>query len=299
MALPNLRPLSFGEILDSAFTLYRRNFATFIATTLIPVVVMFATFMVLGRGVLASMATGDPGAMVGAAIGSVLVIGLVAFVVVLLMWGALVREAAQAYTGQPTSVADGLQAGLGAVLPLFGAAFVAGLGVVVAGVGVVIALALFMGVLAMLGGVFALLGTLLALAAWFGFFLVAMAVLFAVVPAVVVERAGPIQALERSFTLARGALGRVIGLMLVTFLITYLPTMAVMAVTGGFAQITNPEAIPTGSQLVMQQVLGMAVSVLTTPFMAAVVVLLYFDRRVRTEALDVQMMADRLAVAGD
>ena len=36
MALSNLRPLSFGEILDSAFTLYRRNFATFVLTALIP-----------------------------------------------------------------------------------------------------------------------------------------------------------------------------------------------------------------------------------------------------------------------
>jgi hypothetical protein len=118
-------------------------------------------------------------------------------------------------------------------------------------------------------------------------------------PAIVVEGAGPLEALERSFTLARGALGRVIGLMLVTLLITYLPMMAVMAFTGGFAQIMNPDAIPTAGQFITQQVLSMGVGILTTPFMVAVIVLLYFDRRVRTEALDVQMMTDQLAVAGD
>lgn len=122
--------------------------------------------------------------------------------------------------------------------------------------------------------------------------------LFAVAPAVIVERAGPLEALERSFTLARGALGRVIGLMLVTILITYLPMIAVLAVTGGFAQLANPGAVPSGAQFITQQVLSMGVGILTTPFMAAVIVLLYFDRRVRTEALDVQMMTDSLAVAG-
>jgi hypothetical protein len=61
----------------------------------------------------------------------------------------------------------------------------------------------------------------------------------------------------------------------------------------------NPETLPTTQQLMTQQVLGWAVGVLTTPFMVSVIVLQYFDRRVRTEALDVQMMADRLAVAAN
>jgi hypothetical protein len=40
-------------------------------------------------------------------------------------------------------------------------------------------------------------------------------------------------------------------------------------------------------------------NLLTAPFLACVCVVLYYDRRVRAEALDVQMMTDRLAVAGD
>jgi hypothetical protein len=87
--------------------------------------------------------------------------------------------------------------------------------------------------------------------------------------------------------------------MLVTLLITYLPMFAVLALTGGFAQLANPGALPSPTQFITQQVLAMGVGVLTGPFMIAVIVLLYFDRRVRTEALDVQMMTDRLAVAGD
>jgi hypothetical protein len=40
------------------------------------------------------------------------------------------------------------------------------------------------------------------------------------------------------------------------------------------------------------------VGVLTTPFLASVIVLLYFDRRVRTEALDVQILTEQLGLAG-
>jgi hypothetical protein len=123
--------------------------------------------------------------------------------------------------------------------------------------------------------------------------------LFGVLPAIVVENAGPLRSLERSVELARGAMGRVVGLMLVTLLITYLPMMAVLAFTGGFAQMANPSAVPTPTQFITQQVLALGIGVFTGPFMVSVMVLLYFDRRVRTEALDVQMMTDRLALAGD
>jgi hypothetical protein len=155
-----------------------------------------------------------------------------------------------------------------------------------------------MALLGSMGGAAAVVGGFLMFVLIFAAYLGIIGLLFAVAPAVIVERAGPLEALERSVTLARGALGRVIGLMLVTILITYLPVMGVMAVTGGFAQLANPEAVPSGAQFITQQVLSMGVGILTTPFMVAVIVLLYFDRRVRTEALDVQMMTDSLAVAG-
>lgn len=299
MALPNLRPLTFGEVLDGAFTLYRRNFVTFVVTALIPTLAIIVALVVLGGGMFAALSSGDPTALMGAVLGAGLLVGIVAFASVLLMWGALTREASQSYTGHPTSVGDGIQSGLRSILPLVGAGVVAFLGLVVAGIGVGLVLAIFVGILGAMGAAMIVLGTLVAMLGWLAFIAVAMAVLFAVVPAVVVEGAGPIEALERSFTLARGALGRVIGLMLVTLLITYLPGMAVIAVTGGFSTMMNPETIPTPGQMVTQQVLGMVVSILTTPFMVSVIVLQYFDRRVRTEALDVQMMADRLAVAGD
>jgi Na+/proline symporter len=55
-------------------------------------------------------------------------------------------------------------------------------------------------------------------------------------------------------------------------------------------------ALGTGA-LVAQQLLSLAVSILTAPFLPAVIVLLYYDRRVRTEALDVQLATGRLKLS--
>ncbi|HEU0301265.1 MAG TPA: hypothetical protein VFR37_17505 [Longimicrobium sp.] len=299
MAQPSLRPLGFGEILDGAFTLYRRNFPTFALTALAGIGAVMVAFAIFGGSMLAAVASGGASAgAVGAMIGGGLLMVVIIVIAFLVMYGALASEAAQAYTGRAPTVAEGLRAGVRTAPRLFGAGFVASLGMVVVVMVVTFVFGVVTAIFANLGG---LIGGLVMLLAGIGIicvYLAAIAMLFAVLPAVVVEGAGPIQALERSFQLARGALGRVLGVMAVSILITYLPLLAVMALTGGFAQMANPEAVPSTTEFVTQQILSLGVSILTTPFMVAVIVLLYFDRRVRTEALDVQMMADNLAVAG-
>jgi hypothetical protein len=299
MTTPFMRPLAFGEILDGAFTLYRRNLALFLLTAVIPMAVLIAAFALLGGAMFAGLASGDPTAMFGAAFGGMMMLALVGGIVLVVMWAALTRNAAQSYLGQPASLGDGFRAGLRSFLPLLGAGIVITIGMIV----VVFAISMVAGVTMAIG--MSGMSSLAAIVVGFVVFvlaaaayLCAIAILFAVVPAVVVEGKGPIEAIARSFDLARGALGRVIGLMLVTLLITYLPGMAVMALTGGFSQALDPSHVPSVGQFVTQQLLGMAVWVFTTPFMVAVIVLLYFDRRVRTEALDVRMAADGLYAAG-
>ena len=52
MPVPNLRPLGFGEILDGAFSLYRRNLVTFFLTAVLPLGALAASgvLMVLLMG---------------------------------------------------------------------------------------------------------------------------------------------------------------------------------------------------------------------------------------------------------
>lgn len=297
MDAPQFRPLGFGEILDGAFTMYRRNFIPFLLTALIPSLLMVGGFAVFGaRLFLRQSDPTDVGAAMAAA-GGMMLLSLVAALISIVMWGALTRESAQAYLGRPATVGDGMRTAFRKLLPLLGA----GIAVIVLLLVTYLALAVVIGVVValsvrnpavalLLGGV----GVVLGMVAVLGL----VALLFATVPAVVVEDKGPLQAISRSFDLARGAVWRVAGLIVVSFIIVYLPVIAVAWLTGSFATMANPQELPSTGQFMTQQLLSGAVGILTTPFLVSVIVLLYFDRRVRTEALDVQLMTDRLAGAG-
>jgi len=296
MTVPNLRPLSFGEILDGAFTLYRRNFPLFMGTSVLLTLALFAAILVIG-GTGAAMAVSMPGFM------SVLVMLLVAVAiagVAMVLWGALTWQAAQSYVGKPVSLADGMNAGGRSAMTLVGAGF---LGILCFGalmVGVFLAVGFVGGIVGAVGipGISILVGFLGALAILAAFFFIA-ALFFAVIPAVVLEEKNPVEAIGRSHQLARGALPRITGMMVMTMVITYLPMLAVLLVTGGFEGMMS-SATPTGAADAgwVEQLLTWTVSMLTTPFLMCVIVLLYYDRRVRTEALDLQLLTEDLRLAG-
>jgi hypothetical protein len=295
MPIPTLRPLGFGEILDGAFSLYRRNFGPFVLTALVP------SIGLLAGGLIYAVAHGeylreggDPATAAAAILGPFLLYIVLTSLATFVSWGALTRQAAQAFTGGPVSVPDGLKAGLRALLPMLGAGFLAGLAIGVVAFGAGILAAVFAMVLGLIGAIVMVIG-LLVLS------MLVITIFAGVAPAIVFEGKGPLSALTRSFDLVKGALWRTMGLVVVSVLIAYLPVVAVMFVTGTTGMMTNPTsaaAMPGAGALIAQQVLAWIAGVLTTPFMVSVFVLTYFDRRVRTEALDVQVMTESLAPAG-
>ncbi|HEU0301266.1 MAG TPA: hypothetical protein VFR37_17510 [Longimicrobium sp.] len=300
----NLRPLSFGEILDGAFTLYRRNFASFAATALASAAGLLVLVALLGIGAvfLVPLLMGSTVLMVLAAL-----LGLIAIMAMgMLMWGALAWRAAQAYTGRPTTLGESLLTGGRSAMKLVGVAVAA---VLLCLVGIWAVLRAVEGAVFLLGSaggtVVQVLLVVVGLAGVLGVLAVVMASLFATLPAVVLEEKGPVQAVSRSFSLVEGSLWRVAGVLLVAMLIASLPGVAVVWATGGFQALYDPAsaavnaAMEPMSRQIIEQLLSALVNVFTTPFLVAVIVLLYYDRRVRTEALDVRMAADRLAVAGD
>ena len=120
---------------------------------------------------------------------------------------------------------------------------------------------------------------------------------FAFVPAVMLERRGPVESISRSFDLVKGGWGETFLVLLVVYLIVAMPTSIVMVLSffGGAMSVTGGSENAVAAVQAITQVIGQLLSALTTPFSVAAVVLLYYDRRVRTEALDVQMMAESLA----
>lgn len=296
MTVPTLRPLGFGETLDRAFTLYRRNLVLFLGTSVLLMTGVFMGAMllfVLG-GVVMSVMPNFIGFLAMA------LVFVAAMALVTIPWGALARQASQAYTGKHTSLGDGTEAGASSAMTLLGSGVIVGvsLGVLMLLVGLVVYVLNVM--VAGLG--IASLSVVMVVVSGLGFaaaFCLVTALYFAVVPAVIVEGKGPMEAVSRSLELAQGALPRIAGTMVVALVITYLPQIALGFVTGAFAQVGDPAQV--GAQqlaaVLMQQLLSLAITMLTMPFLVNVMVVLYFDRRVRSEALDVQMATEQLGLA--
>ncbi|HEU4361058.1 MAG TPA: hypothetical protein VFR27_06055 [Mycobacterium sp.] len=106
---------------------------------------------------------------------------------------------------------------------------------------------------------------------------------------IVLERLGVFAAVGRSFTLVRNNFWRVLGILLLTVLITYLITNAVALPfnLAGIALDRGGDAFTTLSvRGVLAEVGAVIGKIIALPFTAGVVVLLYTDRRIRAEAFD-------------
>lgn len=295
MPLPRLRPLGFGEILDDAFTLYRRNFTTFFATALvcvIPATLISRAF----EGAMISPQLATP-----AEAAALLLLVPVTMLLWSVLWGALTQETAEAYEGGQPALKRAYGRALRA-LPAIVAAWIlmALLGtVLMIVVGIVAAIAVIPA--AALGGddggaVFGAAVGLLAV----GVMLLALTSLFALFPVIVIERLGPWSGMKRSHMLAKGGRLRIAGIVLVTFLIVLLPTIGLMAAAGMGAAMWDITAAATLSpiQRFVQQFVTILASALTTPFMVGCFTLLYFDRRVRVEGYDLEAATEALATSG-
>ena len=296
MTLPNFRPLSFGEILDGAFTLYRRNFRLFVGTSLLLMVGLVIGMVVVG-GTGMAMASIMPAPL------SFVVMLLVAVAIagmVTMLWSTLTWQAAQSYVGKPVSLPDAVSAAGGAAMTLVGAGAIAFVAFVVLMIALYLGTLVFIGILSVMGSsALTVLGGILAGLGFVAAVFMVGALFFGVLPAVMVEDKGPVEAVSRSFALAQGDLPRIAGILFVTMLIVWLPSLAIEAVTGGFQEMANPQAAlaQDGDAVFVEQLLTWLAAALTMPFLPAVFVTLYYDRRVRTEALDVQMLTEQLGLA--
>jgi hypothetical protein len=258
------RAFSFGELLDAAFTLYRNNFVVFFGTALVPqlpLIVFWLLLPLLFGAVL-------PGNVEGLA--SLLTTPYSLFATVL-MYGAVTHAAARAYAGEDVSIGESLVRGLHRW--------------------VAVGVATLLSILMVFAGLFLLIVPGLILLAMF----------FAVAPVTVVEERGPIDALGRSRRLSKDARMRILGVLLVAWLITLLPAMAMWVVAGvgaGAAVIAggDPAALSGNTAWVMAvlQATSSVLTALTWPFLITATLLLYYDRRARTEAPDLEAAAAAL-----
>ena len=133
------------------------------------------------------------------------------------------------------------------------------------------------------------IGMPLVLATLLGVLYVSTILLFA--PAVIVlEHLGIVDAVKRSFTLVNKDFWRVFGIWVLATIVAAVMAWGVGAPFNVAGQIMTMVADgPTVPALILTAVGGAIGQIVTAPFSAGVVVLLYADRRFRAEAFDLML----------
>ena len=295
-----LRPLEFGEILDHAVELYRRNLATFLgiyAVAAVPCVAVSTPLMVKS---LTLAPGGDPTQSLGLAVGGLVVFLLYTVFLSPITCGALTIAVSERFLGRPTGLVSAYrrvwrQAGpliacLGLLsLPLLGAL----LGTMVAVVLAAMALLSFVG-----GGDSAARLTVVATALWvpaMSVVLLAFTTLFGFVPAAVVLEERRYGSIWRSLELVWGRTRRVFALFAVLFLMVILLAAYVRLpsqLLAGAAGLSGQASSAVMGALAMQ--LGI---LLVDPVRLVGITLTYYDLRIRHEGFDLALLADELGAA--
>ncbi len=178
--------------------------------------------------------------------------------VTILLWGALVGLCSSAVTGEPVSLGAAYLHAREHFWRLLGISFVSGFWIL-------LGLVLFV-----VPGV------------------VAFVFLFFSSHVAMIEDAGVLRSVERSWELSRLNRRRVTGVAFVTGVIFILPSLLLGA---GMVMVGEEAPWVVG----MSGLLEILLVSLMYPFLAASATLLYYDCRVRTEALDLQAATERLA----
>ena len=242
----NLRVRSVSEIVDAAFSLYRRHAKQYITIAAIATAPSLIINLLLGGGV-EPITPGDFIRMVPGVI-----IGLVTFA---LVSAVIVRMGSDVYLGGDPDVAATLQR----VLPRVPA---------------LLASIVLTMVMVTVAALFLLLPSLYV-----------VAVVFATVPVIVVERLSPLAAISRSASLSKNIKLHILGTLVLVYGVYFGLAIGIPILT---LLVGNPVI-----QLVVQSLFG----VVSAPILNLVVMVLYYDARIRAEGFDVEHMAQSLGTS--
>lgn len=295
MTTREIRPMTMGEVLDRSFQMLRRHVGTLFVTAVLGTAPLLVLYLTLGTAGTPVLSDAEMAAMSGT-----LILAFLLFLVTgTISWAALTRQVDRGVEGEPVTLGDGLRTGVRAffrVLFYVILMYLAGMVIVLP-----ITLALF-AVATVAGG---LLGSEIAagVLAFLGFgaglllaALVWAPMAFLGLPALISEGIGPIAALKRAHELGKGGRFRIVATAVVAWLVMMLPTIGLPFIFGFGMAFWSPESAGTvpATQLYLYQAVTFLVGGLTTPFLVAVMVHTYYDRRVRREGYDVELASEAI-----
>jgi hypothetical protein len=289
-----LQPMRVGQILDGAFRIYRLHFRVVIAIVALVLVPYQGLSLVLQLATIEPVVLSPgpgltPVQVYQAPTWVGITTSLLYFVVVTpLLTAAVVRAAADAYLGVEVSVSRAYRAALPRTHSILWVTILTALALLVISSPVII-----LALLSAASGEDALadLAVVIGVVAVIPAIMVIIRLLFG--PAVVmVDDQRGWAALRRSWRLVRGLSWKVFGAMILTILLLFAFLLVLQLVFFGIFFATVGTI--TLAFYVWVAVVSVVISVLTTPFAELVVVLLYFDARIRKEGFDLEVMAREL-----
>jgi hypothetical protein len=271
-APPALRPLGVGETLDAAIKLYRRNATTLWTIVAIVVIPLQILDTIVRRVSLPSdvfLSSGTLYSFSGQSTGSVIVVALASFLVAVATYiatGGVFEALISSYLGRPATWRKSLQhAGTRAASLIW---------------------------LAVLSVVFVFIGFILLFipGLWL---LVAISV---AVPALMFEGVGGFAAMKRSMDLVDGRWWATFGRLLAAYVLLFAVLFGITALIGAIAS-----GVTLHNVTLYETLIGLAnviAYILVTPFVSAVLTVIYIDLRVRKEALDLELLAQQFTGPG-
>jgi hypothetical protein len=266
--VPELRPRGIGEILDSAVSLYRARFTKLTlvaAAVVVPVQVLSALVLLSAQpdrfslNVTGTVTPQYDTKSLAVQLAAVIVVALVGVLSTALIVGVSTRIVADAYIGRSSETRDAVKAVRPRVFALVGTSLLIllcdGIGLAFCFVGVLFPLTLF-----------------------------AVAL-----PVLILEGVGVSAALGRSIALTKAHAMHVLGLVLTAQLLAAVVNGALAAGVNLLLRTGGSTAAVVVGQSIANTIAG----ILTTPFVATAIVVLYFDLRIRDEAFDVQLLMQR------
>ncbi|HAF20196.1 MAG TPA: hypothetical protein DCK96_10670 [Chloroflexi bacterium] len=264
-----LRPLEIGDLLDETFRIYRRHFLLFAGISLILAIPSagltgYSIFSLFSSFVQSANSTAAPDLNSLVSSMAVLAIGyLVSLLLSPFTSAAVIYAACESAQGRPVTIWGALRGVLRRYFAILGYLILIGL--------------------------MALMFCLLPLWIWIWVGWVT------VLPVMFVENTGLVAAMGRSWRLVEGRWWRTFLILFLVLLIWYVVQIAL----GGFLSLASGLLGIVVSQyvaLAISQAVAVLVSALAIPVFQIAIVLIYFDLRVRREALDLFQLAQRVAM---
>ncbi len=324
---PRLAPLSVAELIDGGITLYRRNFSLlFLISLLVTSVTYFVSLLMYA---FINAFTGGISGSAGTALLILafvvywLLVMLVLFAGLMIQIGATLRAVSERYFGHPSTIMSSIRFTLGKFWNLLGATVLEVLIFIAASIAsMLIFIFLLVGLSMIAAGLsdsiaavyISIYGFLLVVFIASAPFLIVFLGLLFVSPAVVLEGAGPFEAIRRSWRLVyvltdRGwvrnnAVRATVVLTVVSALgfsmamVQAIPAWAVMIYTSlKYHDEINPFLMQGGFGTLAQVLIGtcsLIVQSAWTPAWVCIITLFYYDLRVRREGLDLELRRRKL-----